>query len=322
MGIFRKIFSSWILWFYLISIFMIGAAFYLSLGKQIESTITQQILDRKRIIARAEVGNITVFFERFGNAVATLAQVSSIDVRNADTVSDMDTFVKQRSSNGFVGRVVLTDKNGVVQFNSNVLGTRDLGASLADRDYFIWANTKGEKGKYFISQPAISRLGASKGHVIIVVASPVYQNGTFTGVMAAAVKLEPLAKHFLDLMKISDLTEVYLVDGNGDLLYSNVAPDAVGSKFDELFSGDSALKDRIKKALGAAVGDQFRTKQHLIAYSPVKLGTQSWLLIISSTPQEVESLAMPLYIRQAAMLILTATALLLGTVVIRKRNHS
>ena len=305
MGVFRKILSSWIFLYSLFSAVVLGAAFYLVLGQEIEATVTQQLLDRKRTIARAEVGNIKTFFEKFGNSIATLAQLSSIEARDADAVSDMDIFVKQRREAGLIGGVVLTDKNGVVQFNS--------GESLADRDYFVWAKSEGERGKYFISQPVVS---------IVVVASPVYQNNAFAGVVASSVKLEPLAKRFFGLMKVSDLTEVYLVDGNGDLLYSNAAPDAVGSNISQLFSNDRALSDKIKNALGATVGDQFRTEKHLIAYSPVILGTQSWLFIISSPALEVVNLTRPFYVRQASVLILTAATILsLGVIAIRK-NHS
>ena len=298
MGVFRKILSSWILLYSLFSIVVIGGAFYLVLDQEIEATVTRQLLDRKRTIARAEVVNITTFFEKFGNSVATLAQLSSIEASDADAISDLDTFVEQRAKTGLIEGVVLTDKNGVVRFNSNVLGTRDLGESLADRDYFAWAKVEGEKGEYFISQPVVSQ---------VVVASPVYQNNAFSGVVASSVKLAPLAERFLGLMKISDLTEVYLVDGSGDLLYSNSADQSLSS---------------IKNVLSATEEGELRSQTHLIAYSPVILGTQSWLLIISSPALEVVNLTRPFYVRQAGVLILTATTILsLGVIAIRK-NYS
>lgn len=310
MGVFRKILSSWIFLYSLFSIVVIGGAFYLVLNQGIDRAFTRQLLDRQRTIARAEKSNITTFFEKFGNSVAFLAQLKSIEARDNDTSYDLDLFIEQRREANLVSGVVLTDKNGIVRFNSNVSGTGDLGASLADRDYFLWAKSEGERGKYFISQPVKS---------IVVVASPVYRDNVFSGVVASSVKVAPLTERFFGLMKISDLTEVYLVDSNGDLLYSNAAPDAVGSNISELFSGDLALRDKIKNALGATVGDQFQTEKHLVAYSPVILGSQSWLLIISSPAQEVVNLTRPFYVRQASVLILTAAIILsLGVIAIRK----
>ncbi len=314
MGIFRKIVSSWIFLYSLFAIIVLGAASYLILGQGIETTITRQILDRERTITRAEAVNITTFFEKTGNGVATLANLSSIEDRGVDTIHDLDVFVEQRRQAGIINGVVLTDKNGVVQFNSNVSGTRNLGASLSDRDYFVWAKTKVAKGDFFLSQPVKS---------IVVVASPVIINGKFSGVVAASVKLQPLTDQFFGLMKISDLTKVYLVDGGGDLLYSNLAPDKIGSNISEIFSDDSVLSNKIKNALGATAGDQFQTGQHLVAYSPVILGTQSWLLIVSSHPQEVVNLSRPLYIRQTAIFALSATTILLfGVITTAKKNQS
>ena len=313
-----KVLPAWALWFGLISIVMLAAAFYLVLGRGVEASITRQLLKREQTIARAEVGNIILFFQRFGNSVAVLAQLSSIERRDASTVADMDIFVEQRRDSGLVGGVVLTDRDGVVQFNSNVLGTRDLGKSLADRDFFIWAKDKAKKGEYFINKPVISRLGGSEDQPVVLVASPVYQNGVFAGVVAASVKLAPLAEQFFGFMKVSDLTKAYLVDGRGDLLYSNSVPDGIGLNISELFSGEQTFSDRIKTALSASEEGQFQTKTHLAAYSPISLGAQTWLLIISSPVQEVVDLATPFYVRQAAMLILTSFTILLFGVVATK----
>src|SRR3989344_3113549 len=118
MGIFKGIFSSQIFLCSLFSVVVLGIAFYLIVGQKIEATITQQLLDRKRIIARAEVSNITTFFEKFGNSVTVLARLSSIEASDADAVSDLDTFIEQRRDAGIIRGVVLTDKNGVVKFNS------------------------------------------------------------------------------------------------------------------------------------------------------------------------------------------------------------
>ena len=321
MGKFKGIFSSWIFLSSLFSVIALGVTFYLVVGQKIEATIAQQLLNRKRIIARAEVSNITTFFEKFGNSVTVLARLSSIEASDADAVSDLDTFIEQRRDAGIIGGVVLTDKNGVVKFNSNVLGSNDVGESLADREFFIFAKDKGTKGKYIISEPVVSKLGASKGENIVVVASPVYKNNVFAGVVASSIKLEPLTERFLGLMKISSLTEVYLVDGSGNLLYSNIASDVAGSNISTLFSNDSVVRDKIKNALGATVGDQFRTEKHLIAYSPVILGTQSWLFIISSPHSQVTDLTKPLYVRQAGLFIITATVILvLGAIAARKNQ--
>lgn len=323
MLIFRRIFSTWIFWFSLFSIVMLGTIVYLVLGQVTRSTtvLTQQILSRQEVIARAEAANTTLFLQKTGDSVATLAQLNSIKSRNASALHDLDVYVNQRRDTGLIGGVAVTDKHGIVQLNSNVLGTRDLGRDLSDRDFFLWAKTQGKVGEYFIGKPVISRLGGSKGQTIVVVTSPVYQNNTFTGVVSLSVILKPLLERFFGLMKVSDNTEVYLVDGYGKLLYSNTAPGATGSNISKLFSGDQDLGHRIKNALGSTKVGKFQTDKHLTTYAPVLLESQNWLLIISSPTQKIVDLTRPFYIRQIAILLLIAfTILLFGTITIKKNR--
>lgn len=321
MGKLWEIFSDWIFWFGLFSIVILGTISYFVLGDDVESTVTQQLVSKQQVITRAETSNIITYLQSFGNSVAVLAQLSSVKRHGVDASLDLDVFVEQKRANGIIGGVVLTDRNGVVQLNSNILGTRDTGSSLEDRDFFEWAKTQGRKKKYFISKPVVSRLGGSKGQAIIVVASPVYQGNVFTGVVAASLKLQPLVDRFFGLMKVSDLTEIYVVDGMGELLYSNAFPDAIGSNISELFLGDQAMSDSIKNVLLATKEGQFQTEKQLFTYSPIQIGTQNWFLIISSPTQEVINLSRPYYVHQAALLLVIAfTVLIFGVLAIREKN--
>lgn len=310
------------MWLGAFSIVVLVAAFNLFLGREAESTVSEQLLVRNQTLTRAQASNIISYFQTFGNSVAVLAQLTSIDRRDASTVRDIDTFVEQQRANGFIGGVILTDRNGVVRFNSNVLGTRDVGNSVADRDYFIWLRDKGKEGEYYVSEPIVSRLGATRDETIIVVASPVYQNGVFTGVIASSVKLAPLLERFFGLMKISDQARVHVVDGHGELLYSNSNPDAFGTNISEYFSDDQILRDRIEYALSASEGGQLKTETDLTAYSLINLETQNWLVIIFTPGEEVSDLVTPFYVRQTAVLILTSfTILLFGMMVIRRNKN-
>lgn len=290
--------------FGLILIAGLGIAFYLILAMGAKSSATQQLLRRQQTIARAEASNIASFFQTFGESVAVLAQVSDIKSRNAQTLEDMSVFVEQWRSSGLVGGVTLTDTRGVVLLNANVLGTNDSGVSLGDRDYFAWAKSGPDESDFFIGRPVVSRLGASKGQVIVPVAAAVYQNGVFVGATVASVKLAPLTKHYLELMRVSGTTDVYLVDQNGELLYSSSSPAAVGSNI-------FATLPRLKNGFDTTKEGKLQASGQLIAYSPVALGNQKWSLIMVSPDQDVASLAMPFYIREIVMLVLVSLTILL-----------
>src|SRR3989344_5103424 len=197
---------------WLIGLFLLvglGIYLFLVLARGAKSTLTEQLLKRRLTVARAEASNLTSYFQQFGDSIKVFAHLCSIERRDASTVQDMDTFVEQRRESGLIGGIVLTDKNGIVSFNSNVSGTRDIGIDLSDRDYFVWAKDQSEDGEYFVGQPVVSRLGATKGEMIVPVVASVYQDSVFTGVVVAAVKLQPLAERFLGMLKISDTTDVY-----------------------------------------------------------------------------------------------------------------
>lgn len=317
MDTFWKTLSSWTFRFGLFSIILLAIAFYFVLAQSVKSLATQQLLSRAQIIARAEISNTTFFFKKFGNSVATLAQLSSIENQDADAVHDFNKFVEQRINVGLLGGVVITDKNGIVKLNSNVSGTRER-ESIADRDFFVWARDQGKRGEYFISKPFISRLGETKGQTVVIVASPVYQNTEFTGVVSATVKLQSLLEYFFGLMRLSDQTGVYMFDRQGELLYSNSAIEGTGSNISELFSDDQSLSEKIRNVLSTTNEGQFEAKKSLVVYSPVSLGTQNWLLIISTPHQEVDNLTSPIYIRQIAILALTVlTILIFGIIAVR-----
>ncbi len=299
----------------------LSIAYYLVLGLGAKTSVTEQFLRRKQTLARAEASNIVSYFRSFGNSVAVLSKLSSIEQGDkAKITQDMDTFVEERRDSGKIGGVVLTDREGIVKFNSNVTGIRDVGISLADRDYFVWAKSE-PKEAYFIGQPVVSRLGGSKGQMIVPVAAPVYKQGVFAGVIAASVKLKPLTERYLGLLKISDTTSVYLIGHEGNLLYKSSVPDVVGSNIFELsqgesFTGNKISDDLIKNILSKTEEGSFDTGEYLIAYSPVVLGSQNWTLVMVSPSEEVSELTKPFYVRQTSMLLLTfLTTVLFGIVV-------
>lgn len=301
----------------------VAAASYVLIGREAELTIARQVLKRERVIARAQSSNIVSYFERFGSSVVGLAGSSTIDRRDLSTTHDMDLFVEQRRESGLVSGIVLTDAEGIVEFNSTVTGAPDPGVSLADRDYFGWAKGEQGEGNYFIGRPVVSRLGASEGQVIVPVASPVFRNEVFTGAAVAAVRLAPLTANFFGLMKVSDKTEVLLLDKDGRMLFSSLSPDLVGTDVLKLLEGrpdadSKALSNKLKGILGASQGGEFLNGEQLVAYSPVQLKAQNWLLVIVAPDEEIAMLAEPIYLRQTAILLFVFLTFLLSGVLISR----
>ena len=306
----------WYIGVLLISI--LGLAFYLVLGKGTESSVSNSLLHQKQVIARAEAGNITSFFQAYGNSVAILAQLNTMSRQDEMSLRDMDLFVEQWRSSGLVAGVILTDKDGVVVLNSNVKGTSDTGDLLTDRDYFQWAKAKDrvDKKTYFIGRPVVSRLGASEGETIIPVAAPVYQDDIFSGVVVAATKLRPLTELYFGLLNVSNITDVYLISEDGSLLYSSSEEDALGENLitrlqGRPFLGSPLTIDVLKSALATSKEGTLHTKTHLVAYSPVLLEDQKILLVIASPAQIISEYTTPTYVRTTGVLLLVTLAVIL-----------
>lgn len=305
----------------------LGTAMYFVSVKSVTTTATGQILKEQQTIARAESSNLSAFFQSFGNSVTVLAE--------SGNSNSFDDFINQWRKTGIVVGVALTDKDGKVIADSNILGTHDTGASLADRDYFSWAKSQTNNNAYFVGQPVVSKLGASKGQMIVPVAAPVFKGGKFNGVVASAVKLQLLTNHYLELMRITNSTDIYLIDTKGNLLYSNTSPDKVGTNaFESLknqFIGSSIISGLLEKAIAAGkegslnasyLGPSGKVEPHLVAYESIDLGNSKWLLVVSSPIKMVSSLTDPIHIRQIASLLLIAmTMFFFGYIVLHEAKR-
>ena len=312
---------------------ILGVVFYFAFARVTRLSIAERLLDQQQTLSRAEASNITSFFQTFGDSIAVFSRLGSVKNKSGFVAQNMDAFVEQWRDSDLVGGIVWAGTDAVVQLNSNVLGTSDVGASLADRDYFVWAESAKE-GQYYVGEPVISRLGATKGQMIVPVAAPIFREDVFVGVIAASVKLLPLTNQYLEFMRVSDSTDVYLINQDGSLIYSNSNPDLVGSNLFELIEQNpllvsQMLEDSLKKTLGSNEEGKLQapylntktqtSEVRLIAWSPVTLNSQNWVLIMATPTQAVDQQTRPVYGRLAALLFLVfLTILTFGVIVSRE----
>lgn len=285
----------WLFGLFLVVVLIV--AFSLSLSRIAKSSIINQSLDHQQTIARAQAGSIESFFEVFGNSVALRTRLRGMNQLNGVTAQDLDAFVEQWSNSGLVGGIALTDKNGIVQLNSNVKGTKDVGTNLSDRDYFVWAKNHAKVGEYFVGKPVVGRGIATNGQAIVPVAASVFKNGSFDGLLISSVKLNPLSKRYFELMKISNSTDVYIIGESGEVLHSNSTTDS------------KDINSEIKTLLKWGSDGKFQTSTNLIAYSSIRLSNQNWLLVMSSPIQDMTDLPRAVYLRLSIILILVLVSI-------------
>lgn len=319
MEIFWRILNSWVFRLCLALNVVLAGAFFLFLAPYVERSVVKELLEKEQIIVRAEAGNLSTFIIKLGNSVSFIAQLESVKNDDDRVSSYLDTFIEQRKDKGIVGGIVITDEEGIVRYHSTVSQIRDLGNSLSDRDFFIRVKTEAKEGEYFISQPVISRLGDSEGEMIVTVSSPVIQSGELKGVVAASVKLHPLADSFLKLMQVSEETGVYLIDNDGQLLYSSLDPESIGQSTREYFSNYPNLSNKIQESLNVNEG-QIQTRNFLGAAHSFSVDGEKWLLIITAPASKVEELMRSFYIRLIGILILTTLTVIAFGIIAARRN--
>lgn len=300
-----------IYWYGAVIIAAIAVFFYFFVGIEARTTVKDQLLAKQEVLNRAEASNISSFFESIGNSMTILARLDSIKSPDANTQSVMDDFVKQKADK-VLGGIILTDTKGNVIYNSNIKSTHDTGMSIADRDYFSWAESQPSGGKYFVGVPITSRFGGSAGQSIVVVASPVFDGNTFKGLVGTSVELDALTQEYLNVLQVSDTTDVYLIDYTGTILYNNFNPGTVGSNI-------VGTAQEFKKVIGSTTEGAFSFSYsdsnhgsniaHNVTYSPVSVGNQKWTLVMASPATDVWGIQVPMYIRIIIFLIFVAVSM-------------
>lgn len=277
------------------------AFFYLGTVK-VEESITEQILHREQVIVRTGAYSIDSYLDVVGNGVSLLADgyIFSSVIEPLMQVR-LDEYVRTFSGTPVIG-ISWADKDGIIRHNSNISGKSDMGAAVADREYFIWAKGAG-LGDVYISKPFISKFGETKDKMIITVASPTINDGKFEGVLVSAISLNDLTRIFLNPLKISEKDRIYLIDPNGFIIDSPIdkllgtnyldflEQQSYKGKEKSVESLKSALKNNSEGKLNIILPDEELGghTRFLIAHAPLEIKGNNLVLAIATPFSEAKA---------------------------------
>lgn len=196
----------------MVLVLSVGVGLYLKQGLSTQKSLIEQMAHRQQVISRSGMLSIKQFLTDFGKSLALFS--------NDD---DMKTFVDVWSDSSVESLSLLNSKGSVI-YNYNSAGsTNYVGVNFSDRDYFKWAKTA-KPGEYFIGNPIIAKTGLSAGSYIIPFACPVFDPlGKFEGVLATGIKIDNIIQKFSNPLKISTNTLVFLLDANGNIVFSPIS---------------------------------------------------------------------------------------------------
>jgi hypothetical protein len=304
----------------LIVIFVgLASIFYLLAGKRTEASLVDQMLHREQIVVRAGARSISAFLELSGNSLTLLAKDYCVTDTSKDTQTVLDGFITEWEETSLV-EVVLIDEEGVVQFVANKAKTPlEPGVSITDRDYFIAAK-KALPGEVFVGKPFLPRIGAFKGQYLLPLSTPIIVDGERRGVLGAGILLSELTKNYLDPLRISEDTQIYLLNQEGIFLHSYY-PELVGKNVIEYleensYPGSDKIIDWFEGKLAEPeegkyvfpmqnLNNKNEIKNYLLAYTPFSLGERHFILAVATPQKDALAFFPPFYGNQIGTLVFT-----------------
>lgn len=305
----------------------LGFIFYLVLGRSARETLIEQMLHREQVVVRSGAASIESFFELTGRSLIILSKNQDIISQDKNSQRALEEFISHWESTPVV-EAIIVDKDGKVVFVGNKTQTGFVtGVSLADRDYFL-ASSKAKEGEVFVGGPLLPRLGAFQGELLVPISTPIFKEGEFKGVLAAGISLSKLTNGYLDPLKISPQTEVYVLSGDGEVLYAPFKEIIGRNIFQQVsenpFLGSEVLMGEVKKRLdkgGEGKADiaypknleGLTLKRMLIAYSPIEINEGRFFLAVATPIEDALMFIGPIFTRQVAVLIIILLAMVIYT---------
>lgn len=314
----------------------LGTMVYMLLGKGAEQQIVEQVFLREQTVTKAGAVAIESFLTLAGRSLALVGENDTIQNFKPGSEAILKRFVQKWKGTSIVGVSVANDL-GVVNLTVNQDGTKaGEGVSIADRDYFSRAKASNDE-QIIIGNAVISRLGQSKGHFVApLIASMHDEKGKFLGVVVSSTILEELTKYYVEPLKISDRTGVYLVADDGTILYSSFGPEVEENLPAYIrkhpFLGSEVIAKKVEAGLKKGEGGKldlviptnrnqpWTWKHHLLAYSPINIGEgRYWYVALTTPVDDARQYMGPIYVRIVGTYLVVFLALLGYAVWLAKR---
>ena len=310
----------------------LGFIFYLVLGRSVREALVEQMLHREQVISRSGATSVGGFVDLIDNALIVLSKTQDVIVQDQRSQKILEEFVFYWEKTSVVEAAIF-NKDGKLLFVGNKAKTGFVAEPfVADRDYFI-ASVQAKSGEVFVGKPILPRFGAFQEELLVPISTPIFDKGEFKGVLVAGLLLSKLTDDYLSPLKISPQTEVYILSGEGEIIYAPFK-EIVGKNIFEYISekpflGSGVLMKGIKESL-ARGGEgkldivypksvtNLAFKRRLIAYSPIKIKDRYLFLAVATPIEDALAFIGPIYTKEMAVLVITFLAIIIYAVRVAK----
>lgn len=285
---------------------------YLTLGSGSVKSLIEQMLHREQIIARSGVRSIASFIDLSSKSILILADNPNL---NSDNIK---FFIESWTDTPLSG-IIQVDKRGEIITAFSNIETLKAGGNVFDRDYFQSA-LKLTSPKVIIGKPVISRATGANQSYKIPLAVPLFKNNQFDGIISVSVTITLLTQNYLEPLKISNQTEIFLINSEGIIL-SSLHSEVIGDSIQNYvanhpFLGDKIVSSQIQKKINLggehkldiaipnlSTGKITRT---LIAIAPITIRDNSqWYLAITTPAEDALIFISPFIMRNLLGIIIS-----------------
>lgn len=301
---------------YITFVLCVAVGWYFYSGILSQKSLEEQTLHRQQVVARSG----SIMLQDF---IGSLERSESDFVNDTFSVSDVDLLQERLSTHLAqfadtpVTAVGILDKNGKEIVAVDRGGGVFKGTDYSERKHFQWAKTA-NPGEFYLSKPVISKHGIEQGNYVGLLSTPIYIKGKFSGVLGMAFSISRLTKTYLDPIKLTESSRVYLITNDGTIVYSPIDRLNGVNYFDILdkqnFEGKDLMVSNMHTALESLGEGKFKgllvneethgLTNYLIAYSPIYFnGHKIWTLGVASPDSVALDFIGPLFNNQYNLLV-------------------
>jgi len=265
--------------------------------KEILAQFNEHQLDTAKQIAR-EIESHLRAYSLYIQMLAAIPSLQHLDKeRMAADIRAQIEYVKP-----IHGRIIsVGDAKGKIIYSTP---PGEMGSSFKASEFFEWARRKENKGKILIT-PIVH----APSHFRLLVVTPLYRGaggaigrdrtGLFSGFLSLTVDLEELLSEHIRLISPKmKLHQVWLIEGNGRLLFQSEHPEMALRDIhdrDETCNSCHLSFDYVEKMLEEKRGTseyQLRAQpRRLAAFTPMEFEGLSWIVVVDAPYRQITAFA-------------------------------
>jgi len=255
--------------------------------RRVEKSFKEQMLYRQELIVRTGSQMVEGFSGGVWGGLINAVKMPVFVSPGPGTQAALDGYRTQWEETALV-EMIIVDVEGVEQYRSS-RGNQayEEESFFGEREYFSWAKTA-KTGEVFWGEPIWLE---AEGYMVPVAAALMTDN-QFRGVMVFNVLLSQLIEGYLNPLKISEETRVYLLNQEGVILYSPIN-ELIGMNYLEILKEDSypeseRVVGQVKDVLEMKKEGRLDIKlvnvqlnklvEYLVAYNPMRINNKDWTL--------------------------------------------